>query len=88
MYHNIPDCKVLKAIEMVIPAMAIASLGAKSQTTEKGKRSLPAQLVARSLVIRLSFWSSDSMRDVFKNVIDEMSEVWLKIGTYWRLLLF
>lgn len=84
MYHNIPGCEVLKAIEIAIPAMAIASSIAKTKTTEERKRSLPAQLVV-SLVIALSFWSSDSMRDVLKNLVDEMSETWLKIGKYWRI---
>jgi hypothetical protein len=84
MYHNIPGCEVLKAIEIAIPAMAIEEAIAKTKTTEERKRSLPAQLVV-SLVIALSFWSSDSMRDVLKNLVDEMSETWLKIGKFWRI---
>ena len=54
MYHNIPGCEVLKAIEIAIPAMAIEEAIAKTKTTEERKRSLPAQLVV-SLVIALSF---------------------------------
>ena len=42
---------------------------AKTQTTEERRRSLRTQLVVR-LVIAFSFWSSDSMRDVVKNLID------------------
>ena len=45
---------------------------------------LPAQLVV-SLVIAISFWSKDSMRDVLKNLIDGMSEAWVKVGKYWRV---
>ncbi len=57
---------------------------ANTQTEEERKRSLPAQLVV-SLVIAMSFWSKDSMRDVLKNLIDGMSEAWVKVGKYWRV---
>lgn len=33
----------------------------------------------------MSFWSKDSMRDVLKNLIDGMSEAWVKVGKYWRV---
>ena len=57
---------------------------ANTQTEEERKRSLPAQLVV-SLVIAMSFWSRDSMRDVLKNLIDGMSDAWVKVGKYWRV---
>lgn len=75
---------VLKAIEMAIPAMAIEQAIANTQTGEERLRSLPAQLVV-SLVIAMSFWSRDSMRDVLKNLIDGMSDAWVKVGKYWRV---
>jgi len=75
---------VLKAIEMAIPAFVIEQAIANTQTEEERKRSLPAQLVV-SLVIAMSFWSRDSMRDVLKNLIDGMSEAWIKVGKYWRV---
>ena len=81
MSHNIPGPEVLKAIEMAIPAKSMEEGIAKTQTTEERKGSLPAQLVV-SLVIAMSFWSSDSMRDVLKNLIDGRSQSWLKIGKY------
>ncbi|ACC80324.1 transposase, IS4 family protein [Nostoc punctiforme PCC 73102] len=62
----------------------MASLTANIQTQEERKRSLPAQLVV-SLVIAMSLWSKDSMRDVLKNLIDGLSEAWLKVGKYWRV---
>jgi hypothetical protein len=62
----------------------MASLTANTQSEEERKRSLPAQLVV-SLVIAMSLWSKDSMRDVLKNLIDGLSEAWIKIGKYWLL---
>ncbi len=75
---------VLKAIEMAIPAFVIEQAIANTQSEEERKRSLPAQLVV-SLVIAMSFWSRDSMRDVLKNLIDGMSDAWVKVGKYWRV---
>jgi hypothetical protein len=80
---EIQSGEVLKAIEMAIPAFVIEEAMANTQTEEERKRSLPAQLVV-SLVIAMSFWSRDSMRDVLKNLIDGMSEGWVKVGKYWR----
>ena len=84
MSPEIQSGDVLKAIEMAIPATAIEQAIANTQTEEERKRSLPAQLVV-SLVIAMSFWSKDSMRDVLKNLIDGMSEAWVKVGKYWRV---
>jgi len=75
---------ILKAIEIAIPAEAIEQAIAGTQAFESRKRSLPAQLVV-CLVIAMSFWSRDSMRDVLKNLIDGMSEAWVKVGKYWRV---
>jgi len=36
------------------------------------------------VVIAMSLWSKDSMRDVLKNLIDGFNEAWIKIGKYWR----
>jgi hypothetical protein len=38
-----------------------------------------------SLVIAMSLWFKDSMRDVLKNLIDGMSDAWVKVGKYWRV---
>jgi hypothetical protein len=56
---------------------------AKTKVEEDRHRSLPAQLVV-CLIIAMSLWSRDSMRDVLKNLIDGLSEAWVKIGKYWR----
>ncbi len=84
MCPDIQSSDLLKAIETAIPATAIEQAIANTQTQEERKRSLPAQLVV-SLVIAMSFWSKDSMRDVLKNLIDGMSEAWVKVGKYWRV---
>lgn len=81
---DIQNGDLLKAIEMAIPATAIEQAMANTQSEEERKRSLPAQLVV-SLVIAMSLWSKDSMRDVLKNLIDGLSEAWIKVGKYWRI---
>jgi hypothetical protein len=81
---DIQSSDVLKAIETAIPAFAIEQAIANTKTEEERRRSLPAQLVV-SLVIAMSLWSKDSMRDVLKNLIDGLSESWVKVGKYWLL---
>jgi hypothetical protein len=80
---NIQATDVFKAIETAIPASAIEQAIASTKADEERRRSLPAQLVV-SLVIAMSLWSKDSMRDVLKNLIDGLSEAWVKVGKYWR----
>ena len=66
-------------------ASAIASSIAKTKVEEKRHRQEPAQLVV-CLVIAMSLWSKDSMRDLLKNLIDGLNEAWVKIGNNWRIL--
>ncbi len=84
MSHTIQSSAVLKAIETAIPATAIEQASGKTKANEERNRSLPAQLVV-CLVIAMSLWSSDSMRDVLKNLIDGLAEAWVKVGKYWRV---
>ncbi len=81
---NIRSSDLFKAIETAIPASEIEQAIVNSKANEKRNRSLPAQLVV-CLLIAMSFWSKNSMRDVLKNLIDGMSEKWLKVGKYWRV---
>ncbi|BAZ00491.1 transposase [Tolypothrix tenuis PCC 7101] len=74
----------MKAIETAIPATAIEQVIATSRASEERNWSLPAQLVI-CLIIAMSLWSRDSMRDVLKNLIDGLSESWVKVGKYWRV---
>ncbi|WP_338421935.1 transposase domain-containing protein, partial [Nostoc flagelliforme] len=57
---------------------------AASKASEERNRSLPAHLVV-CLLIAMSLWSRDSMRDVLKNLVDGMSEAWVHVGKYWRV---
>jgi len=66
-------------------ASAIASSIAKTKVEDKRHRQEPAQLIV-CLVIAMSLWSKDSMRDVLKNLIDGLNEAWVKIGNNWRIL--
>lgn len=80
----IPKGAVLKAIEAAIPPEAIEQALVHSQAHECRTRSLPAHLVV-CLIIAMSLWSKDSMRDVLKNLVDGLTEVWVKVGKYWRI---
>lgn len=80
----IQSSDLLKAIETAIPPTAIEQAITKTKASEERNRSLPAQLVV-CLVIAMSLWSRDSMRDVLKNLIDGLAEAWVKVGKYWRV---
>ena len=82
--HTIPGAKILKAIEAAIPPEAIERALAQTSSQECRARSLPAHLVVW-LVIAMSLWSRDSMRDVLKNLIDGLTEAWVKVGKSWRV---
>ena len=73
-----------KAIETAIPATAIEQAVTASKASEERNRSLPAHLVV-CLVIAMSLWPLDSMRDVLKNLVDGLSQTWVKVGKYWRV---
>ena len=83
MSPKIQSTEIFKAIETAIPATSIKQAIAKIKVEEERHRSLPAQLVV-CLVIAMSLWSRDSMRDVLKNLIDGLSETWVKVSKYWR----
>ena len=76
--------EVLKAIEVAISPETIEKAIMQSQAQENRIRSLPAHLVV-CLVIAMSIWSTDSMRDVLKNLVDGLAESWVKVGKYWRV---
>jgi hypothetical protein len=76
--------ELLKAIEAAIPATAVEQAIATTEANEERNRSLPAHLVV-CLVIAMSLWSRDSMRDVLKNLVDGLSQAWVKVGKYWRV---
>ncbi len=75
----IQSSEILRAIEVAIPPEAIERVLQQTNSHEERTRSLPAHLVV-SLVIAMSLWSRDSMRDVLKNLVDGLTEAWVKGG--------
>lgn len=75
---------VLKALETAIPSAAIEQAIGNTEAQEQRKRALPSHLVV-CLIIAMSLWSSASMRTVLKNLVDGLSEAWVRVGQYWRV---
>ena len=80
---NLKSSTIFKAIEIAIPSTEIEAAILKTKAKEKRHRELPSQLVV-CLIVAMSFWSKDSMRDVLKNLLDGLNEVGLKTGKYWK----
>ena len=78
----IQNGEVFKAIEAAISPKTIEKVIVQCQARENPTRSLPAHLVV-CLVIAMSIWSTDSMREVLKNLVDGLAESWVKVGKYW-----
>jgi hypothetical protein len=81
---KLKSSEIFKAIEIAIPSTEIEAAILKTKVREKRHRALPSQLVV-CLIVAMSLWSKDSMRDVLKNLIDGLNEVWLKTGKYWKI---
>ncbi|GAC1506477.1 MAG: hypothetical protein NVS2B14_18360 [Chamaesiphon sp.] len=75
---------VLKALETAIPTGAVSQAIADTHSKEERKRALPTHLVI-CLVIAMSLWSKASMRTVLKNLVDGLSETWVRVGQYWQV---
>lgn len=75
---------VLKALETAISSVAIEQAIGDTGSNEERKRALPSHLVV-CLIIAMSLWSKASMRTVLKNLVDGLSEAWVKVGQYWRV---
>lgn len=76
---EIQPTKLLTALKTAIPTEMIESAVASTGSRESRNRSLPTALIV-CLVIAMSLWSCDSMRDVLKNLVDGLSEEMLKFG--------
>lgn len=70
---------VLKALATAIPTEAIEQAIADTHSNEERKRNLPSHLVV-CLVIAMSLWSTASMRTTLKNLVDGLSETWVRVG--------
>ena len=75
---------VLKALETAIPSVAIERAISQTHSNEERRRALPSHLVV-CLIIAMSLWSRVSMRTVLKNLVDGLSEAWVRVGQYWRV---
>jgi Insertion element 4 transposase N-terminal/Transposase DDE domain len=75
---------ILKALETAIPASAIEQALKDTKASEDRKRALPSHLVV-CLIIAMSLWSKTSMRGVLKNLVDGLSEAWVKVGSHWQV---
>ena len=73
---------VFQAIQTVISPEIIERELEKSNSFEKRQQKLPSSLVV-CLVIAMSFWSSDSMTTVLKNLVKGLNRQWTKLGKYW-----
>lgn len=75
---------VFTALETAIPTVAIEQAIGDTHSNEERKRALPSHLVV-CLIIAMSLWSKASMRTVLKNLVDGLSEAWVRVGQYWRV---
>ncbi len=75
---------VFKALETAIPSAAVEQALGDTHSNEERKRALPSHLVV-CLIIAMSLWSQASMRTVLKNLVDGLSEAWVRVGQYWQV---
>ncbi|WP_246605522.1 transposase domain-containing protein [Sphaerospermopsis torques-reginae] len=69
---SVAKAQLLVALEQVIPAQTIHRAIINTSSQERRERILPTHVVV-ALVIAMSFWSTDSIVDVFKNLIQGLS---------------
>ena len=81
---KLKSSEIFKAIEIAIPSTEIEVAILKTKAKQKRHRALASQMVV-CLIIAMSLWSKDSMRDVLKNLLDGLNEKWLKTGKYWKI---
>ncbi len=80
----IESADLLRAIETAIPLEVIEQTIGHTEAQEERQRKLPSQLVV-CLVIAMSWWSSDSMGTVLKNLVNGLSRQWTRLGKYWKV---
>jgi hypothetical protein len=74
---------VFQAIKTVIAPEMIEKALKKTNSFESRQRKLTSSLVV-CLVIAMSYWSSDSMTTVLKNLVNGLSKQWTKLGQSWK----
>lgn len=70
----ITPSQLLLAIEKVIPSQTITKAIISTSSVEQRQRILPTHVIV-ALVIAMSFWSSDSVVSVFKNLIHGLASL-------------
>jgi hypothetical protein len=70
--------KLLQALDTVISPELIAQAITQTHSQQQRQRSLPTHVVV-VLVIAMSLWASDSVVDVFKNLISGLSSQWIRL---------
>lgn len=71
---HVPGGQLFRALEQVIGSQTIDQAIQLTCSSERRQRMLPTHVVV-VLVIAMSFWSSDSIVDVFKNLIQGISSL-------------
>lgn len=71
---HVPGWQLFRALEQVIGSQTIEQAIQLTCSCERRQRMLPTHVVV-VLVIAMSFWSSDSIVDVFKNLIQGISSL-------------
>ncbi len=71
--------QILKALSQVIPPQTITNAIETTCSSQRRLRILPTYVIV-TLVIAMSFWSSDSIVDVFKNLIHGLSSLHIASG--------
>jgi hypothetical protein len=76
--------QLLLALSQVIPAQTITNAIETTSSWERRQRRLPTYAIV-TLVIAMSFWSSDSIVDVFKNLIHGLSSLQIPLKIRWQV---
>lgn len=71
--------QIFLALSQVIPAQTITNAIESTCSSQRRLRILPTHVIV-TLVIAMSFWSSDSIVDVFKNLIHGLSSLHIPSG--------
>jgi hypothetical protein len=76
--QKISPNQLFQAIEKVIPQGKITEAISLSNSIEQRERRLTTHLIV-VLVIAMSFWSTDGIIDVFKNLVVGLSAQWIRL---------
>ena len=70
------------ALELVMSSKALEQAIANTDSQEKRKRVLPTYVIV-ALVIAMNLWSTDSIIDVFKNLVAGLASQSIPKGCRW-----